>query len=107
MNSMANGIDVRERNRTVLVTANAPIKNVFEKIKDYNDGTCTKLFTGGLASRSRVAMMLGLPKETHVRDLVEVVRERLKNPVEPKMVKNGPVKQNMINRNIDLYKIQY
>ena len=76
---------------------------MFENIKDYKDGICTKLFSGGLASRSRIAMMLGLPRETRIRDLVEVVRQRFKNPIEPNMVKMGPVKQNIIKTNIDLY----
>lgn len=76
---------------------------MFENIKDYKHGICTKLFTGGLVSRSRIAMMLGLPRETRMRDLVEVVRQRFKNPIEPKMVKMGPVKENIIKTNIDLY----
>lgn len=77
---------------------------LFENIKDYGDGICTRLFTGGLATKSRIAMMLDLPKGIRMKDLVEVVRERFKNPVEPKIVKNGPIKQNITKSKIDLYK---
>lgn len=77
---------------------------LFENIRDYKDGICTKLFTGGLGSRSRIAMMLGLPRKTHMGDLVEVVRQRFKNPLDPKIVKEGPVKQNVIKTHIDINK---
>ena len=64
---------------------------LFENIKGYKDGICTKLFIGGLASKSRIALMLDLPKDIKMKDLVEVVRERFKNPIEPQFVKKGPV----------------
>ena len=37
---------------------------LFENIKDYKNGLCSKLFIGGLATKSRIAMNLGLPRET-------------------------------------------
>jgi 4-hydroxy-3-polyprenylbenzoate decarboxylase len=76
----------------------------FENIKGYKDGPCTQLFTGGLATKSRIALMLDLPKDIRMRDLVEVARSRFKNPIEPIMVKDGPVKQNILKSEIDLYK---
>jgi len=77
---------------------------LFENIKGYRDTLSTKLFTGGLQTVSRIAMMLGLPKETHIKEVTEVVRQRFKNPIEPIMIKRGPVKENIIKgKDIDLY----
>jgi len=77
---------------------------LFENIKDYKEGCCTKLFTNGLASFRRMALMLGLPKETPQQKLIEVMRKRYKEPVKPIDVKTGPVKENIIKgKNIDLF----
>ncbi len=77
---------------------------LFENIKGHSDTISTKLFTGGLQTIGRVAMMLGLPKETHIRDITETVRQRFKNPLEVKLVKDGPVKENVITgADTDLY----
>src|SRR4030067_3814132 len=59
---------------------------LFENIKDHKTGLCTKLFTGGLATRSRIAMNLGLTRETPMKDLVETVRQSFKKPIDPKIV---------------------
>lgn len=77
---------------------------LFENIKDYQDGPCTSLFTGGLATKSRIAMMLGLPKDTRMKDIVEVTRKAFKNPIEPIIVGSGPVKENIVKAGIDLNK---
>ncbi|MGA3209262.1 MAG: UbiD family decarboxylase [Syntrophales bacterium] len=77
---------------------------LFENIKDYKNGTCTRLFTGGLATKNRIAMMLDLPTSTRMKDLVEVVRNRFKNPIEPRIVEDGPVKENVHTSGIDLLK---
>lgn len=77
---------------------------LFENIKDHKDTICTKLFTGGLATKDRIAMMLNQPRQTRHRDLVEVVRQRAKKPLEPVMVKSGPVKENILKGEaIDLF----
>jgi len=77
---------------------------LFENIKDHRTTISTKLFTGGLQTISRIAMMLGLPRETHIKEITEVVRQRFKNPIEPRLVKQGPVKENIIKgKDIDLY----
>ena len=36
---------------------------LFENIKGYRTGRCTKLFTGGLGDRRRLALALGFPKD--------------------------------------------
>lgn len=77
---------------------------LFENIKDYRNGFCTKLLTGGLATKDRLAMMLGLPKETSMRHLVEAVRTRFKKPIDPRIVNYGAVKENIVKSNMDLYR---
>ena len=80
---------------------------LFSNIKDYNgpDALCSKLFTGGHASYSRIAMMFGLPQDTPVKELVRICRTIFQNRVEPRIVKDGPVKQNVITGDdIDLLK---
>src|SRR5215475_15435540 len=79
---------------------------VFNNIKDYNaPGTrCRKLFASSLASYRRVAMMLGLPPDTHPRELVKIGRTILTGSVPPKIVPTGPVKENILKgKDIDLY----
>jgi 4-hydroxy-3-polyprenylbenzoate decarboxylase len=77
---------------------------LFENIRGYQNTISTKLFTGGLATKGRMAMMLGMPRQTSIRDLVEVVRQRAKQPIEPVMVEGGPVKENILKGgDIDLY----
>lgn len=77
---------------------------LFENIKGYKHNVSTKLFTGGLQTIGRIAMMLDLPKDTHIKKITEVVRERFKNPLETKLVKDGPIRENIIKgKNIDLY----
>ena len=65
---------------------------LFENIKDHKNTLCTRLFTGSLATFSRVAMMMGLPKDTPYEDLIKVWQERSKKRVKPVMVDDGPCK---------------
>jgi 4-hydroxy-3-polyprenylbenzoate decarboxylase len=81
---------------------------LFNNIKDYNgpDSRCRKVFGGALASHRRIAMMLGLPPDTHPRELVKIGRTILGGVIPPKIVKDGPVKQNIIKGDdIDLYQL--
>jgi len=77
---------------------------LFENIKDHKNTICTTLFTGGLATKDRIAMMIGLPKEIRHRDLSEEVRKRWKKPIPPVMVDSGPAKENILTgEDIDLF----
>jgi 4-hydroxy-3-polyprenylbenzoate decarboxylase len=79
---------------------------MFNNIKDYNrpGSRCRKVFTGALASYRRIAMMLGLAPDTHPRELVKLGRSILAGAIPPKIVKTGPVKENIITgAAIDLY----
>jgi len=87
-------------------TGDAPAL-LFSNIKDYNgpDSICGEVFTGGNASYSRLAMMFGLPRDTHPRELVKICRTIFTERVKPVTVKDGPVKQNVITGDdIDLLK---
>ena len=79
---------------------------LFENIKDYHITLSTKLFLNGLSSKSRVALMLGMPKDTRKRDLIQIVRKRFNEPVKPVLVESGPVKENIVRgREIDLLQL--
>lgn len=80
---------------------------LFSNIKDYNgpDALCSQIFTGGQASYSRLAMMFGLPQDTPVRELVSICRTIFQERVPPRIVKDGPVKQNiLLGDDIDVLK---
>lgn len=77
---------------------------LFENIKGHKNTISTRLFTGGVATKDRIAMMLDMPRQTKHRDLVEVVRQRAKKPIEPVLVEGGPVKENILKgKDIDLF----
>lgn len=77
---------------------------LFENIKDHQDTLCKKLITCSLSSYSRVALMMGLPKDTSYPDLIRIWRERTKKPVPPVVVKTGPCKENIIKGDdVDLF----
>lgn len=65
---------------------------LFESIKGYRTGRCTKVFTGGLGSRSRLALALGFPKDVSNRDVVPYVMQKNKERVPAVTVRTGPVK---------------
>jgi 4-hydroxy-3-polyprenylbenzoate decarboxylase len=54
---------------------------LFENIKDYRDGRCTKLFTGGIGTRKRLAMAFGLPTDSHFTDMTQFFRRCFKEQV--------------------------
>jgi 4-hydroxy-3-polyprenylbenzoate decarboxylase len=77
---------------------------LFENIKDHERTLCRRLFTNGTGTRQRVCRLLGLPEETSYRQLVWFFKERFLKPVEPKRIKDGPVKENIVKGDkIDLY----
>jgi UbiD family decarboxylase len=77
---------------------------LFENIKDHKDTICKKLFTCSLSTFSRVACMLGLPKDTPYKDLIQVWRERVKKPIKPVIVDKGPCKENILKGDdVDLF----
>src|ERR1700739_2278100 len=60
---------------------------LFNNIRDYGaNARCRSVFSGGLASYRRLAMLLGLPADTHPRELVKLGRTVLSNAIAPKIV---------------------
>ena len=79
---------------------------IFNNIKDYNKPTsrCRRIFGSALNNYRRIAMMLGLPADTHPRELVKIGRTILTGTVASKIVPTGPVKDNILKgADIDLY----
>src|SRR3981189_1295594 len=79
---------------------------LFNNIKDYNTkaARCRQIFGSSLTSSRRIAMRLGLPADTHPRELVKIGRTILAGSIPPKVVATGPVKQNIVTgKDIDLY----
>src|SRR5580700_10177977 len=69
---------------------------LFNNIRDYGaNARCRQVFTGGLSSARRVALMLGLPPDTHPRELVKLGRTVLSDAVKTKVVATGPVEENI------------
>jgi UbiD family decarboxylase len=79
---------------------------LFENIKDYENTFCKKLFTASLSTYPRIALMMGLPKDTPPREIIKIYMERIKKPKKPVMVENGPVKENILmGEKVDLLQI--
>jgi UbiD family decarboxylase len=78
---------------------------LFERIKDYRDTPCRKLFANGLASRERVAMAFGLPKEVDHRGIVEFIKKNLGRRMDPVILTSGPVKEKIVKGDeVNLFK---
>jgi len=69
---------------------------LFENIKGYERGWCTKLLTGGLGDRRRLALALGFPKDAPNRELVQHVMKKNKETIPPVIVRTGPVKEHIL-----------
>ena len=65
---------------------------LFENITGYRGGRCTKLFTGGLGTRERMALALGFPKDVGNGEIVSYVMQKNRERVAPAVVRTGPVK---------------
>ena len=66
---------------------------LFKKIKDYPGHV---IFSGMLGTFRRVAISLGLSPDTPVKDIYAEYERRIKNPIKPKVVKDGPCKENKV-----------
>ncbi len=65
---------------------------LFERITGYETGRCTRLVTGGLGTRERLALALGFPAEASNAELVQYVMTKNREAVPPHVVATGPVK---------------
>ena len=78
---------------------------LFNNIKDYNkpDSRCRRVFGSALNNYRRIAIMLGLPADTHPRELVKISRNILEGAITPRIVTSGPVKENIVTgKDVDL-----
>src|SRR5947207_3664675 len=73
---------------------------LFNNIKDYNTPTsrCRRIFGAALNNYRRVAMMLGLPPDTHPRELVKIGRSILSGSISPQHVATGAVNPSIPTR---------
>jgi UbiD family decarboxylase len=81
---------------------------LFNNIKDYNkpDSRCRRVFGSALNNYRRIAIMLGLPPDTHPPELVKISRNILEGTIAPRIVKGGPVKENIVaGKDVDLYQL--
>jgi UbiD family decarboxylase len=70
---------------------------LFESIKGYRRGRCTKFLTGSIGNRIHVCLLLGLPPTTPDRDLVRHLKHTYGRGVAPVTVRSGPVKENILH----------
>ena len=78
---------------------------LFENVKDYPKGF--RISNGTTGTWSRVALAMGLPKDTPVSEIYRVYEERIDVRIPPVVVKKeeSPCKENiMIGDDVDLYK---
>ncbi len=77
---------------------------LFENIKDHQRTACRKLFINGLGTQERVAMALGLPRDTSNQAMIEFIKGGLDKRIDPVKVASGSVKENIIKGDaINLY----
>jgi UbiD family decarboxylase len=71
---------------------------LFNNIKDYNKPKSRgrRVFGSALNNNRRIAMMLGLPPDTHARELVKIGRTILQESIAPRIVKTGSCKENVV-----------
>ncbi|MBW2066445.1 MAG: UbiD family decarboxylase [Deltaproteobacteria bacterium] len=78
---------------------------LFEKIKDYPEGF--RISNGTSGTWSRVALAMGLPKDTPVRTIYKEYEKALEKKIPPKEVEkdDAPCKENiMLGDEVDLYR---
>src|SRR5438093_1503626 len=66
---------------------------LFETIKGYRGGRCTKVLTNALGDRRRLALALGFPKDVGNAELVQYVMKKNRETIPPRVVTTGPVKE--------------
>jgi len=64
---------------------------LFENIKDHKKTACRRLFINGMGTQERVAIGLGLPRETSWRGIVEHIKGKLGHRIPPVIVPTIPM----------------
>ena len=79
---------------------------LFENIKEHRQTLCRRLFTNGTGTRERVCRLLGVSEKTSYRELVPIFKDRFSKPVNPLIVRSGPVKDNIVKGDaVDLFQL--
>ena len=66
---------------------------LFTNIKDYKKTHGRQILTASLSTYGRVALALGLAKETDYAEIVKAFKEKSKRRIKPKLVDHGPCKE--------------
>jgi 4-hydroxy-3-polyprenylbenzoate decarboxylase len=66
---------------------------LFENIKGYQSARGTRLFTGSLGDRRRLALALGFPRDVSNAELVQHVMRKNRETIAPRVVERGPVQE--------------
>lgn len=75
---------------------------LFNNLKDYPQGH--RILANSLATYRRVAVAMGLPPDTSVKQLFAQYEQRTEKPIAPRVVDTGPCKENVqVGDDIDLY----
>ena len=69
---------------------------LFERIADYETGRCTRFMTCGVGNKRQIELLLGLVPGTPDKAIVRHLKETFRKPIAPRIVKNGPVKENIL-----------
>lgn len=73
---------------------------LFENVKGYP----IPLIVGALTTIRRIALALGLPPETSPLQVIQEYKERVKKPLDPKIVSSGPCKEKIYHgKDVNLY----
>ncbi|MBW2370264.1 MAG: UbiD family decarboxylase, partial [Deltaproteobacteria bacterium] len=78
---------------------------LFTNIEGHEDTWCSKLSIGSLNTFGKLAMAMGLPRDSAKPDMVARLRETLRNYVQPEIVETSPMKKNVIKEGIDIGKL--
>lgn len=92
--------------RAIDLRAPAPL---FEKVKGYPDGYRVLGIPLGPSKpvlQGRVAVAIGLPKETPTLEIIDTFRDRLSSPIKPMLVNNAPCKEVILKgKDVDVTKL--
>jgi 4-hydroxy-3-polyprenylbenzoate decarboxylase len=77
---------------------------LFDRIKGYPEGY--RIFAGSLGTYRRVAIAMGLPPETSVKEIFAEYEKRTERPIKPTVINKAPCKENiLLGNDVDLYKL--
>jgi len=75
---------------------------LFEKIKDYPAGY--RILGAPLANYRRLAVAMDMSPDSTLKTIQEQYEQRIEHPIKPKLVKDGPCKENIVRgKDVDLF----